>query len=232
MGAAGEDRGSGFSSSGHERRSSRACPRTRGIRPVLINSLATGDPRSTTSVLTRSPRVSLESSEGRVTRPPSRWARRPSCRRSPAESAAVRSTTSRRGRMTVMRLAIVMLLLVPALAFGQAKDDKTTTRSPTTIRAARCRCRRPRPRPRRRSRTSSGSSARRRGSGRFKSLYTIPEDQALRFVDGEKGFIIPVERKRRLDPRGAAAGRPGGLPACSTTPRPRSCSTRPRARPS
>ena len=32
----------------------------------------------------------------------------------------------------------------------------------------------------------------------LKALYTIPEDQALRFVDGDNGFIIPVARKRRL----------------------------------
>ena len=31
----------------------------------------------------------------------------------------------------------------------------------------------------------------------LKSLYTIPEDQTRRFIDGENGFIIPIERKRR-----------------------------------
>lgn len=31
----------------------------------------------------------------------------------------------------------------------------------------------------------------------LKALYTIPEDQAARFVDGEGGFIVPVARKRR-----------------------------------
>ena len=46
----------------------------------------------------------------------------------------------------------------------------------------------------------------------LKALYTIPEDQALRFVDGENGFIIPVARKRRsilaaLPPDGQAAYR-------------------------
>ena len=45
---------------------------------------------------------------------------------------------------------------------------------------------------------SSASAGARRGSGRSKALYTIPEDQALRFVDGDNGFIIPVARKRRL----------------------------------
>ncbi len=46
----------------------------------------------------------------------------------------------------------------------------------------------------------------------LKSLYTIPEDQARRFIDGEQGFIIPIERKRRLilsslPPNGQAACR-------------------------
>ena len=46
----------------------------------------------------------------------------------------------------------------------------------------------------------------------LKSLYTIPDDQALRFVDGENGFIIPIARRRRsilaaLPPDGQAACR-------------------------
>ncbi len=46
----------------------------------------------------------------------------------------------------------------------------------------------------------------------MKSLYTIPEEQASRFVDGEDGFIVPVARKRRsllvaLPPEGQAAYR-------------------------
>ena len=46
----------------------------------------------------------------------------------------------------------------------------------------------------------------------MKSLYTIPDNQALRFIDGENGFIIPIERKRRmilsaLPPNGQAACR-------------------------
>ena len=44
-----------------------------------------------------------------------------------------------------------------------------------------------------------------------KALYTIPEDQALRFVDGENGFIIPVARKRRPILPALLAERPGGL---------------------
>ena len=46
----------------------------------------------------------------------------------------------------------------------------------------------------------------------LKALYTIPEEQTLRFIDGEEGFIIPVARKRRsvltaLPPEGQAAYR-------------------------
>src|SRR5262249_41640062 len=46
----------------------------------------------------------------------------------------------------------------------------------------------------------------------FKALYSIPEEQAGRFVDGENGFIVPVGRKRRqllaeLPPEGQAAYR-------------------------
>ena len=31
----------------------------------------------------------------------------------------------------------------------------------------------------------------------LKSLYSIPEDQAVRFIDGENGFVIPVARRRQ-----------------------------------
>src|SRR5262249_48703508 len=46
----------------------------------------------------------------------------------------------------------------------------------------------------------------------LKALYTIPEPQAQRFIDGENGFIVPVGRKRRvtlstLPPEGQAAYR-------------------------
>lgn len=41
---------------------------------------------------------------------------------------------------------------------------------------------------------------RRRGAWEraLKALFTIRDDQALRFVDGDDNFIIPVARKRRL----------------------------------
>ncbi len=66
----------------------------------------------------------------------------------------------------------------------------------------------------------------------LKALYTIPEDQAARFVDGDNGFIIPVARKRRLALDRAARRRARRPIGCSTTPRRRSSSTKPRARPS
>jgi outer membrane protein assembly factor BamB len=45
-----------------------------------------------------------------------------------------------------------------------------------------------------------------------KALYSIPDDQAGRFIDGKDGFIVPVARKRRdvlsnLSPEGQAAYR-------------------------
>ena len=55
---------------------------------------------------------------------------------------------------------------------------------------------------------------RRRGAWEraLKSLYTIPEDQTGRFVDGQNGYIIPVAKKRRavlaeLPPEGLATYR-------------------------
>ncbi len=46
----------------------------------------------------------------------------------------------------------------------------------------------------------------------LKALYTIPEAQARRFIDGDKGFIVPVARKRHallnsLSPEGRTAYR-------------------------
>jgi outer membrane protein assembly factor BamB len=46
----------------------------------------------------------------------------------------------------------------------------------------------------------------------LKALYTIPDEQAARFIDGENGFIVPVARKRRavlaaLSPEAKAAYR-------------------------
>lgn len=55
---------------------------------------------------------------------------------------------------------------------------------------------------------------RRRGAWEraLKALYTIPEDQAARFVDGRDGFVVSVDRRRRevlaaLPPEGLAAYR-------------------------
>src|ERR1017187_10549038 len=97
-----------------------------------------------------------------------------------------------------MRLAIIILLLFPALALArQAKEkeeDKVSNDQPdrplqmppasTEVKEA----------------IDDFDRFGRRGAWEraLKALYTIPEDQALRFVDGEKGFIIPVARKRRL----------------------------------
>src|SRR3954464_3091883 len=99
--------------------------------------------------------------------------------------------------MNGVRPAIMALLVLsPALALGQAKEDepgKVSNDRPD----------RPLQMP-----PASGEVKeafddferfRRRGAwGRaLKALYSIPDDQAHRFVDGKNGFIIPVARKRR-----------------------------------
>src|SRR3954465_11116809 len=113
--------------------------------------------------------------------------------------------------MPVIRLAALTLLLVPALAFGQAKEDddrKVSNDQPgrplqmppasTEVKEA----------------FDDFERFRRRGAWEraLKALYSIPEAQAPRFVDGQDGFIIPVARKRRevlaaLPPEGQAAYR-------------------------
>jgi outer membrane protein assembly factor BamB len=112
-----------------------------------------------------------------------------------------------------MRLAIatLFLLLVPALAFGQSRKqddkDKVSNDDPG----------RPLQMPPASTETKEAledfERFQRRGAWEraLKSLYTIPDDQAKRFVDGEKGFIIPVERRRRAI---LAAMPPAGQAAC------------------
>lgn len=115
--------------------------------------------------------------------------------------------------MKVVRLTIMTLLWLPMLALGQAKEkadeaDKVTNDRPD----------RPLQMPPASSEVKEAfddyDRFRRRGAWEraLKSLYEIPEAQALRFVDGQKGFIIPVARKRRealgeLSPEGQVAYR-------------------------
>jgi outer membrane protein assembly factor BamB len=96
----------------------------------------------------------------------------------------------------VTRWAIVILLLAPAAAFGQSKpedEDKASNDNPA----------RPLQMPPASSEVKEAIDDFERFSRRaaweraFKAIYTIVDDQARRFVDGEAGFIIPVERKRR-----------------------------------
>jgi outer membrane protein assembly factor BamB len=110
-----------------------------------------------------------------------------------------------------MRHAILTLLFLPALALGQTKEDeenKVTNDNPA----------RPLQMPPASTEVKEAIEDFERFSRRgaweraLKAIYTIPDDQARRFVDGEKGFIIPVERKRRflltaLSPAGQAAYR-------------------------
>jgi outer membrane protein assembly factor BamB len=114
--------------------------------------------------------------------------------------------------MIVLRLAMVTLLLLPALALGQTQDaknkeDKVSNDDPA----------RPLQMPPASTEVKEAiddfDRFQRRGAWEraLKALYTIPEDQALRFIDGENGFIIPIERKRRLI---LSALPPNGQAAC------------------
>jgi outer membrane protein assembly factor BamB len=110
-----------------------------------------------------------------------------------------------------MRLAILILVFLPALACGQTKpeeEDKVSNDNPA----------RPLQMPPASTEVKEAiedfERFGRRGAWEraLKALYTIPDDQAFRFVDGENGFIVPVERKRRflltaLSPAGQAAYR-------------------------
>ncbi len=93
-------------------------------------------------------------------------------------------------------LALVLVLFLPALALGQAKPDdpdKVSNDNPG----------RPLQMPPASTEVKEAIDDFERFSRRkaweraLKAIYTIPEPQALRFVDGENGFIIPVSRKRR-----------------------------------
>lgn len=99
--------------------------------------------------------------------------------------------------MSGARLAILAILLVPAFALGQAREDDETNKVSND-------------KPDRPIQMPPASSEvkealddferfQRRGAWEraLKSLYSIPEDQARRFVDGSNGFIVPVARKRR-----------------------------------
>jgi outer membrane protein assembly factor BamB len=110
-----------------------------------------------------------------------------------------------------MRLALIVVVLFPALAFAQVKEkdeDKVSNDQPdrplqmppasTEVKEA----------------IDDFDRFGRRGAWEraLKALYTISQDQSHRFVDGDKGFIIPVARKRRmvlsaLPPAGQAAYR-------------------------
>ncbi len=95
-----------------------------------------------------------------------------------------------------MRLAFLAVVLFPALAFAQAQnkdEDKVSNDQPD----------RPLQMPPATTEVKEALDDFERFSRRnaweraLKSLYTITQDQSHRFVDGEKGFIIPVARKRR-----------------------------------
>jgi hypothetical protein len=96
-------------------------------------------------------------------------------------------------------MTIAILLLLPALAVGQTKgkekdEDKVSNDNPA----------RPIQMPPASTEVKEAfddfDRFQRRGAWEraLNALYTVPEDQAGRFIDGESGFIVPVARKRRL----------------------------------
>ncbi len=113
--------------------------------------------------------------------------------------------------MRVLYLATFAFLFLQVLVFAQAKEDEADKVSND--------------KPDRPLQVPPASSEvkeafddferfRRRGAWEraLKSLYTIPEDQTGRFVDGQNGYIIPVAKKRRavlaeLPPEGLATYR-------------------------
>ncbi len=113
----------------------------------------------------------------------------------------------------MIRMAIAILLLLPALAIGQTTEkekdeDKVSNDNPA----------RPIQMPPASTEVKEAfddfERFQRRGAWEraLKALYTLPEDQVLRFIDGDNGFVIPVARKRRLvlsalSPNGQAAYR-------------------------
>ena len=114
--------------------------------------------------------------------------------------------------MTVMRSALLILSLFPAFALGQAMDEEADGKVSNDQPG------RPLQMPPASTEVKEAFDDFERFSRRgaweraLKALYTIPEEQALRFVDGEDGFIIPVARKRAtvlaaLPPEGQAAYR-------------------------
>jgi outer membrane protein assembly factor BamB len=101
--------------------------------------------------------------------------------------------------MRFVHLGLFMVALVPVLVLAAAKDDATDPDKVTNDRPDR-----PLQMPPASSEVKEAFDDFERFSRRaaweraLKALYTIPEAQAGRFVDGEKGFIVPVARKRRL----------------------------------
>jgi outer membrane protein assembly factor BamB len=117
------------------------------------------------------------------------------------------------GDTIVMRLALVTLLFLPALVFGQTKPDEKDQDKVSNDNPARPLQMPPASTDVKEAIDDFERFSRRQAWERaLKAIYTIPEDQALRFLDGENGFIIPVARKRRLlltalPPEGQAAYR-------------------------
>ncbi len=116
--------------------------------------------------------------------------------------------------MTVMRWAIMILLLLPAVALGQTKEEKDEQEGKVSNDSPARPLQMPPASTETKEAIDDFDRFQRRGAWEraLKSLYTIPEDQTRRFIDGENNFIVPIERKRRsilsaMAPNGQAACR-------------------------
>ena len=119
---------------------------------------------------------------------------------------------SRRGDMTVMRTAIMILLLLPAVAPAQTKEEKDEQEGKVSNDSPARPLQMPPASTETKEAIDDFDRFQRRGAWEraLKSLYTIPEDQTRRFIDGENNFIVPIERNRRS----TSGHAPNGQAAC------------------
>ena len=97
-----------------------------------------------------------------------------------------------------MAIAMLVLLMAPGMAIGQTAAEPKDPNKVSNDDPARP-LQMPPASTETREALDDFDRFQRRGAWEraLKSLYTIPDDQARRFVDDEKGFIIPVDRRRR-----------------------------------
>ena len=98
---------------------------------------------------------------------------------------------SRWGDMTAMRLTIMILLLLPAVALGQTKEEKDEQEGKVSNDSPARPLQMPPASTETKEAIEDFDRFQRRGAWEraLKSLYTIPDDQTRRFVDGEPMFL-------------------------------------------